>query len=139
SLLSDFVICSLFIILLSAQKIGMLQINSRVIVHLVSIPANNISVVPPDFYTFFSNNQSQYADLLHPNGVGYQSMANIWAQALTGGSTATALSSLTLSPSTVMAGAKSTGTVALNGPAPSGGAAVSLNSSNTGVATVPSS
>ena len=49
------------------------------------------------------------------------------------------LSSLTLSPSSVTGGSSSTGTVTLSAAAPSGGAVVSLSSSNTGVATVPAS
>jgi uncharacterized repeat protein (TIGR03803 family) len=49
------------------------------------------------------------------------------------------LSSLTLNPTSVSGGNNSTGTVTLTGPAPSGGASVSLSSSNTSVATVPSS
>src|SRR3989475_2559584 len=49
------------------------------------------------------------------------------------------LSSLTLSPSSVTGGNSSTGTVTLSVPAPSGDAVVSLSSSDTSVATVPSS
>jgi hypothetical protein len=49
------------------------------------------------------------------------------------------LTSLTLSPASVTGGNSSTGTVTLSGPAPSGGAQVALSSSNTSVATVPSS
>jgi hypothetical protein len=49
------------------------------------------------------------------------------------------LSSLTLSPSTVTGGNSSTGTVTLSAPAPAGGAQVTLSSSNTGAARVPSS
>lgn len=49
------------------------------------------------------------------------------------------LSSLTLNPSTVRGGSPSTGTVTLNGRAPAGGTSVSLSSSNSSVATVPSS
>jgi len=49
------------------------------------------------------------------------------------------LSSLTLNPSTVSAGSNFNGTVTLNTAAPSGGAVVTLSSSNTGVATVPAS
>src|SRR5208337_2712375 len=41
------------------------------------------------------------------------------------------LSSLSLSPSNPVGGASSTGTVTLNGAAPSGGAVVTLTSSNT--------
>src|SRR5947208_1836781 len=49
------------------------------------------------------------------------------------------LTSLTLSPTSVIGGRSSTGTVALSGPAPSGGAQVALSSRDTSVATVPSS
>jgi len=47
------------------------------------------------------------------------------------------LNSLSLSPASVVAGSTSTGTVSLSGAAPSGGAEVSLSSSDTAVATVP--
>ena len=53
--------------------------------------------------------------------------------------TVAALSSLTLSPGTVTAGGTSTGTLTLNGAAPPAGAVVSLSSSNTTAAQVPSS
>lgn len=49
------------------------------------------------------------------------------------------LSSLTLNPTSVSGGNNSTGTVTLSGPAPSGGAVVTLSSSDTSTATVPSS
>ncbi len=49
-----------------------------------------------------------------------------------------AISNLSLSPSTVVGGASSTGTVTLSGAAPSGGAVVAL-SDNSAVATVPAS
>jgi lysophospholipase L1-like esterase len=39
---------------------------------------NGISVTPPDFYSWFQAHQDQLADIYHPNGVGYQSMANLW-------------------------------------------------------------
>jgi len=47
------------------------------------------------------------------------------------------LTGLTLAPSAVVGGQSSTGTVALGGPAPSGGAIVALSSSNSSVASVP--
>ena len=57
------------------------QTYNQVIDELVS--ENNISVVPPDFYTYFQNNQTQLSsDGLHPNGAGYQGMANLWFNAL---------------------------------------------------------
>ena len=49
------------------------------------------------------------------------------------------LSSLSLNPTSVTGGNSSTGTVTLSGPAPSGGAQVTLSSTNTAVASVPSS
>ena len=49
------------------------------------------------------------------------------------------LTSLTLSPPSVTGGTSSRGTVTLSGPAPSGGAQVTLSSSDTSAATVPSS
>ncbi|MRR05413.1 MAG: hypothetical protein EG828_00485 [Deltaproteobacteria bacterium] len=51
----------------------------------------------------------------------------------------TVLSTLSVSPTSVTGGATSQGTVTLSGPAPSGGAVVTLSSSNTSVATVPAS
>jgi Domain of unknown function (DUF4082)/Bacterial Ig domain/Carboxypeptidase regulatory-like domain len=53
--------------------------------------------------------------------------------------TAATLSTVTLSPTLVIGGTSSTGTVTLNGPAPAGGAVVSLSSNNTGAAKVPAS
>jgi N-acetylneuraminic acid mutarotase len=50
-----------------------------------------------------------------------------------------ALSSFTLNPTSVRGGSASTGTVTLSAPAPSGGASVTLVSSNTSAATVPAS
>ena len=47
------------------------------------------------------------------------------------------LTSVTLNPGSVVGGTPSTGTVTLSAPAPTGGAAVALSSSNTATATVP--
>src|SRR6266513_202730 len=52
---------------------------------------------------------------------------------------ALSLSSLALNPTSVAGGNSSTGTVTLSGSAPAGGAQVTLSSSNTAAATVPSS
>jgi hypothetical protein len=44
---------------------------------------NHITLAPPDLYGYFSQNwQGQYHATLHPNGLGYQSMANLWNAAL---------------------------------------------------------
>ncbi len=53
--------------------------------------------------------------------------------------TAPPLSSVSVSPASVMGGVSSTGTVTLSGPAPAGGAVVTLSSSNTAAAQVPAS
>ncbi|MET0739412.1 MAG: FG-GAP-like repeat-containing protein [Acidimicrobiales bacterium] len=52
---------------------------------------------------------------------------------------APALNAIALSPASVVGGNPSQGTATLTGPAPTGGAVVTLSSSNTGVATVPAS
>ena len=60
-----------------------IQKYNQVIDELVS--ENNIGVRPPDFYLFFSNNPMQISsDGLHPNGTGYQSMAQLWQDAMLG-------------------------------------------------------
>ena len=47
------------------------------------VAANNITVTPPDLYSYFANHYpTEYADWVHPNGLGYQSMAQLWFQAL---------------------------------------------------------
>jgi hypothetical protein len=61
-----------------------------------------------------------------------QITANFLAQALL-----PSLSLLSLNPTTVTSGNPSTGTVSLNGPAPAGGAQVTLSSSDPSVASVP--
>ena len=43
---------------------------------------NGIAVTPPDFYAWFQSHTSQLADGIHPNGTGYQSMANLWFNVL---------------------------------------------------------
>jgi lysophospholipase L1-like esterase len=59
---------------------SMIQEYNVVIDELVL--TNNISVVPPAFYAYFLAHQGELADGLHPNGTGYQSMANLWFNAL---------------------------------------------------------
>jgi lysophospholipase L1-like esterase len=44
---------------------------------------NGITVSPPDFYALFQNNTSLLnTDGFHPNGTGYQSMAELSRQSL---------------------------------------------------------
>lgn len=64
-----------------ASRNLLIQEYNLVIEELVS--SNSISITPPDFYNYFRANQDKMADNLHPNGVGYQSMADLWFNALT--------------------------------------------------------
>jgi lysophospholipase L1-like esterase len=63
-----------------AARNSLYQTYNQVIDQLVA--ENAIGVTPPDFFSWFQNHQSELADDLHPNGVGYQSMANLWLTAL---------------------------------------------------------
>ena len=67
--------------LVSPTRDAQLQSYNSVVDELVS--ENNISVTPPDFHSYFEAHPTEFADALHPNGIGYQSMARIWSQALT--------------------------------------------------------
>lgn len=46
--------------------------------------ANGIKISAPKFYAHFRAHPEELADFCHPNGVGYQSMARLWSNALTG-------------------------------------------------------
>jgi lysophospholipase L1-like esterase len=47
------------------------------------VAANNIAVTPPDFYAYFQKHPDEIPDGIHPNKIGYESMANLWFIALT--------------------------------------------------------
>lgn len=76
----------------SAERNSLIKKYNQVVDELVSY--NGIPVTPPDFYSFFLEDdpitgdpryETQYddADNYHPNGIGYQSMANLWFDVLT--------------------------------------------------------
>ena len=44
--------------------------------------ANGISLIPPDFFCYFSANPSQLVDRIHPGGAGYAGMAGIWRNSI---------------------------------------------------------
>lgn len=76
----------------NAARNIMIKEYNQVIDELVNDASNAITLVPPDFYSYFNDIDpvtgnpryvDQYADNLHPNGLGYQSMANLWFDALT--------------------------------------------------------
>ncbi len=98
---------------------------------------NGLNIVPMSRARFTPDGQTAYFGTSVPgqNGVGYSYLYSVQ----TGSSSTVTLSSLTLSPTTVVGGGTSKGTVTLSGPAPSGGAVVSLTSSKTAVARVPAS
>ena len=56
--------------------------NSRTDQGLV---ANNaILETPPDLYNYFFQHQEEFSDNVHPNGIGYQSLADLWSSAILG-------------------------------------------------------
>ena len=59
------------------------QEYNLVIDELYANPANGISAVPPDFYTYFSSRRAtHYWNDVEMNGLGYQSMAQLWLEAI---------------------------------------------------------
>ncbi len=68
--------------LVSTARNTVIQDYNIVIDELKGDATNNISVTPPDFYTYFEAHQEEFFDELHPNGTGYRSMANLWFTAL---------------------------------------------------------
>jgi lysophospholipase L1-like esterase len=67
----------------STQMNILIQDYNIVIDELKGDSANRITVIPPDFYTYFATHSEEFADNLHPDGIGYHSMANLWSQSLT--------------------------------------------------------
>ena len=62
----------------------LIQKYNDVIDNLAAKLTNEIIVTPPDFYGYFEiHYANEYFDWLHPNGIGYRSMADMWFQALT--------------------------------------------------------
>ena len=62
------------------NTIPRIQAYNRVVDTLVN--DNGISVIPPDFYTYFEDHQDEYTDQEHPDGTGYNSMATLWYESL---------------------------------------------------------
>jgi hypothetical protein len=75
--------------------------------------------------------------LTEANGGPWTSMAELTALQVSGSSPSVAVSSVTLNPTSVTGGSSSQGIVMLTGPAPTGGALVTLSSGNTTAATMP--
>lgn len=97
--------------------------------------------VPSALQIAFPQTTGQYVRLRAlsaVNGNPWTSAAEIQVVGIGMSGGPAALASLSLTPAIVVGGSPSTGTVTLNGPAPSGGAVVTL-SSNNAAATVPTS
>ena len=67
----------------TSPSIDILSIREYNVVVDELAAANNISVPPPDFYSYFQKHPDEIPDGLHPNKIGYESMANLWFIALT--------------------------------------------------------
>jgi lysophospholipase L1-like esterase len=63
-----------------ASRQRMQQYNARI----PTIARNTGVQVGPDFYTYFETHTSQLADNLHPNQAGYDAMAGLWTESVTG-------------------------------------------------------
>jgi lysophospholipase L1-like esterase len=59
---------------------ALVQEYNQVVDELVA--AFGITVVPPDFYSHFAAHPEEFADDAHPNGLGYQSMSDLWMNRL---------------------------------------------------------
>lgn len=66
--------------LVSSSRNLRIRNYNRVIDELVA--ENGISIIPPNFYSYFESHQEQFSDNLHPNGMGYKGMADLWFNAL---------------------------------------------------------
>jgi lysophospholipase L1-like esterase len=62
------------------QRNLLIKDYNKVVLYLAG--KKGIAVTPPDFYNYFRSHQDQFSDNLHPNGAGYQAMADLWLQAL---------------------------------------------------------
>jgi lysophospholipase L1-like esterase len=66
------------------RNVQFIKPYNQVIDELVANPANNLTITPPDFYAYFLQTYpTEYGDDIHPNGLGYQSIARLWCQTLT--------------------------------------------------------
>jgi hypothetical protein len=61
---------------------SIIQQYNMVMDELAGMPANGIPVPPADFHTYFRSHTAEFANSLDLNGVGHQSLAQIWLQTL---------------------------------------------------------
>jgi hypothetical protein len=74
--------CTAFSDPVAAPRNALIRDYNTVIDALAEANGLGIPPIDPDFYAYFSLNQEEFADNLHPDGVGYQSMADLWFNAL---------------------------------------------------------
>lgn len=105
---------------------------------LVSQPANGTLTLQPDGgFTYLPASGFSGTDTFTYQATAAGLSSN--TATVTINVTLPSLSSLTLNPASLTGGTSSSATITLSGPAPSGGAVVTLTSSNTAAATVPAS
>jgi lysophospholipase L1-like esterase len=62
-----------------------IQEYNKVIDELAADTSNSVPVVPPDFYNYFkARTTTHYSTSSEPNGLGYESMAQLWLDAILG-------------------------------------------------------
>ncbi len=67
--------------LANSTRDALVQQYNMVVDELVTL--NGLGYTPADFHTYFTANPAEFsADGIHPAGMGYQSMARIWCEAL---------------------------------------------------------
>jgi lysophospholipase L1-like esterase len=67
----------------TSPSIGISSVREYNVVVDELVAANDIAVTPPDFYAYFQKHQDEIPDGIHPNKIGYESIANLWFIALT--------------------------------------------------------
>jgi lysophospholipase L1-like esterase len=74
-----------------ARSVQIKEYN-QVVDELANNPSNHLTITPPNFYNYFKEvdpvignprYEDQFTDNFHPNGIGYQSIAELWFEALT--------------------------------------------------------
>ncbi|MFO0752912.1 MAG: hypothetical protein U0411_06260 [Thermodesulfovibrionales bacterium] len=64
----------------NAARNVLIRDYNKVIDELVK--ANKLTMPGPDMYSYFSAHPEEFSDTTHPDGIGYQSMADLWYNAL---------------------------------------------------------
>ncbi|MGC8833145.1 MAG: dockerin type I domain-containing protein [Armatimonadota bacterium] len=110
---------------------------------VINLNSSNPAVIPPSAVTV-PTGQTQTSFTVNTQPVANDVQATVTASYRNSSKSAVLtvrrriqLANVSLQPTSVIGGSSATGTVSLNGPAPAGGVAVTLTSSNTNAAVVP--